>query len=213
MKAIQIEMWARRVIENLQAGKPNEDSLVELKREWPTDHVKAARLIAAHANTARGEPILWLIGVDQRTGEICDVDQLELSTWYEKVKSAFDDQHAPTVRDLNINYNGHTFVALLFDTERFPFVVKVRDGYLDVPWREGTLTRSAKRSELLKLLLPLQYLPQVEILSGEIKIQFGKDVTDFYWHGIIYLYIEPYNDTQLISRFIELFSHFKLKTK
>jgi hypothetical protein len=30
----------------------------------------AARHIAAHANTARGQPITWLFGVDEKKGEV-----------------------------------------------------------------------------------------------------------------------------------------------
>jgi hypothetical protein len=40
-----------------------EDDLIEFKRTWIKPH-KAARRIAAHANAARGQDILWLIGVD-----------------------------------------------------------------------------------------------------------------------------------------------------
>jgi len=57
------------VIDCVKKGQPNEDFLVELKRDW-IEKGKAARRIAGHANAARGENILWLIGVDEKQGVI-----------------------------------------------------------------------------------------------------------------------------------------------
>lgn len=34
MNSLQIESWALRVIDCVKKGQPNEDFLVELKREW-----------------------------------------------------------------------------------------------------------------------------------------------------------------------------------
>lgn len=122
MNAFQIESWAIQVVERVEAGQPDEDFQVELKSEWPSPE-KAARRLAAHANTARGEPILWLIGVDQKARTVTGANHMELSKWFEQVKAQFDERLAPSLKDLNIPYNGKTVVALLFDTERFPFVV------------------------------------------------------------------------------------------
>ena len=66
MNSTQIESWALRIIDIVKKGQPNEDFLVELKRDW-IDKDKAARRIAGHANAARGENILWLIGVDDNS--------------------------------------------------------------------------------------------------------------------------------------------------
>lgn len=68
MNSRQIESWALRVIDCVKNGQPNEDFLVELKTEW-IDTKKAARIIAGHANAARGENILWLIGVNEKNLE------------------------------------------------------------------------------------------------------------------------------------------------
>ena len=70
MNSRQIESWALRVIDCVKRGQPNEDFLVELKRDW-IDEAKAARRIAGHANAARGENILWLIGFDEKEGVDC----------------------------------------------------------------------------------------------------------------------------------------------
>jgi len=58
MKKQQIEAWALRVVDQVNRQQAHEDSLVELKTEWPADIHKAARQIAGHANSAHGEPVL-----------------------------------------------------------------------------------------------------------------------------------------------------------
>ena len=199
MNAFQIESWAIKVIERVETGQPDEDFKVELKSEWPEPQ-KAARRLAAHANASRGEPILWLIGVDQKARTVTGVSHMEVSTWYEQVRAEFDERTAPAMKDLNISYNGKTVVALLFDTERLPFVVKTAEGRLEVPWREGTLTRSAKRSELLKLLVPLQFLPQFEVLAGEVNIDKNNQ-GELSWRVHLNLYVEPRDDMRLVIPF------------
>jgi len=134
MNSLQIELWTISVVENVIKGKPNEDSKVELKAQWPNDDLlKTARQIAAHANLARGEPILWIIGVDQKQRIVTGVEHQEVSVWYEKIRAGFDERIAPSLRDLNITYEDKTIVALYFETERFPFVVKAPNERLEVP--------------------------------------------------------------------------------
>jgi hypothetical protein len=169
----QIENWALQVIERVEAKQPHEDSRVELKAEWP-DLQKAARQIAGHANAARGEPILWLIGVDENIG-VKGANHIDLADWYPRIQSEFD-AIAPPLLDLNVPWNDLTIVALFFETDRAPFVVKNplhgKQGggaiSLEVPWRTNTLVRSANRSELLRLLSPLQMLPSIEVLAASL---------------------------------------------
>src|SRR5262249_53745692 len=105
VKPLQIETWAIRVIEQVEAKQPYEDARVELKAEW-TDPQKAARQIAGHANAARGEPILWLIGVDKDRG-VTGADYNELANWYPQVQSQFDAL-APRLVDVNVPWKGLT---------------------------------------------------------------------------------------------------------
>jgi hypothetical protein len=174
MKFHEIEAWVLKVIERVNSGQPNEDSRVELKADWPLDMYKAARRIAGHANAARGEPIVWIIGVDQQKGVI-GVGQTELANWYQQIQSQFDEGMAPSMTDLNIPVSGKTVVALFFETDRAPFVVKSANGsgpiHREVPWREGTSIRSANRADLIRLLSPIQRLPEIEILGCELSIQ------------------------------------------
>jgi hypothetical protein len=151
MTKTQIEMWAVQLIDRAVAKHRVEDSRVELKSQWP-EACDAARRIAGHANAARGEPILWLIGVDEGSGTATGADPLELSNWFEAVKTQFDGV-VPALVDLNIPYNGRTIVGLYFETDRAPFVVrnaaygKTGGGKvtLEMPWRESRSTRSATR--------------------------------------------------------------------
>ncbi|MBD2569358.1 hypothetical protein [Anabaena lutea] len=186
MNSRQIESWALRVIDCVKSGQPNEDFLVELKREWIQEY-KAARRIAGHANAARGENILWLIGVDEEKGVDCVIgaNAADIASWYPTVESFFNEL-APRMIPLNIPVDNKTVVALLFETDRAPFVVK-NQAYgspgggsveLEVPWRENTSIRSARRSDLIRLLAPLELLPEIEIL-GHIELTAtiaGKDV-------------------------------------
>lgn len=218
MRPHQIENWALSVIERLESGQPNEDFRVELKSQW-LDPQKAARQIAGHANAARGEPILWVIGVDQKNGVI-GANHMELADWYAQVKAHFDGL-APQLVDVNVPVKGRAVVALFFETDRAPFVVK-NPAYgssgggsvsLEVPWRENTSTRSATRSDLIKLLSPLQKLPSIEILSGELVVQQmsisspppievtwqgAKSGSNLEWHLTLELYIETKNTERVV---------------
>lgn len=218
MRPHQIENWALSVIERVESGQPNEDFRVELKSQW-LDPQKAARQIAGHANAARGEPILWVIGVDQKNGVI-GANHMELADWYAQVKAHFDGL-APQLVDVNVPVKGRAVVALFFETDRAPFVVK-NPAYgssgggsvsLEVPWRENTSTRSATRSDLIKLLSPLQKLPSFEILSGELVVQQmsisspppievtwqgAKSGPNLEWHLTLELYIETKNTERVV---------------
>jgi hypothetical protein len=177
MRPIEIESWSLRVIERVRNCQPVEDSRVELKADWPRDASKAARRLAGHANAARGEPILWLIGVDEVDG-VQGASHAEPSRWWSSVKAIFDGI-APALSHLNVCPDGKTVVALCVDTSRAPYVVKnpafghtKGEGVaLEVPWREGTSVRSATRSDLILLLSPLVEKPKLELLEGEIRLQ------------------------------------------
>lgn len=203
MRLVQIESWALDVIHRVDAGQPNEDARVELKADW-IDPQKAARLIAGHANSARGDPVLWLVGVDQVRG-VVGVDHKELANWLAAVVSEFNGM-PPTMVDINVPYSGETVVALLFETDRAPFVIKnpafgVESGVsiaFEVPWREGTLTRTANRSDLIRLLVPMLNLPEVELLDGELVLS---EYDKYHWGLRIQLYITPQEGATVVIPF------------
>jgi hypothetical protein len=211
VKPHEIENWALSVIKRVESRQPIEDSRVELKSSWP-EAPKAARRIAGHANAARGEPILWLIGIDEKKGIIKGAAQEDMANWFQEVKSQFDGL-PPTVTDLNVPVEGTTVVALLFETDRAPFVVKNPEGgaiQFEVPWRENTSIRSANRSDLMMLLSPLQKLPSFEVLNGKLiqgvqsnlYIDEQKPGWHFQeWHLQMKLYITPGSDTRIVIPF------------
>ena len=195
MRRIQIEAWALEIIDRVNSKNPIEDFRVELKSEWP-DPQKAARRIAGHANAARGDPILWLIGVDEDKG-VKGAAHEELANWFISVQAEFD-MVVPTMIDLNIPIDGKTIVALYFETDRAPYVIKnplfgiEKGGPIshETPWREGTSIRSARRSDLLKLLIPTMYVPEIEVLDGDLTLSADKE-GNWYWNIHCSTYITP----------------------
>lgn len=169
MRKIEIEGWAMRVVDAVRKGEKAEDGVVELKADWPNP-LDAARRIAGQANAAGGSPTLWLIGVDETNG-VTQRSNTDLATWWSQVSAQFDEV-APTVTDLLVHVGaGETVVALCFDTDRPPYVVKNPAGgkvQREVPWREGTSLRTAKRSDLVRILVPAQVAPRLEIVEAQL---------------------------------------------
>src|SRR5262245_17628818 len=110
----QIESWAHQVINRVLNGQPNEDTLAELKAEWPAEFPKTARRLAAHANAARNQAILWIIGVDENAHRISGAAHEQFADWMAQIKSCFDDAIAPAPIEINIPYGGQTVVAIAF---------------------------------------------------------------------------------------------------
>lgn len=202
MRASELEIWVRDVVDALFAHQPVEDTRIELKTEW-IDQEKAARQLAGHANASQGEPILWIIGVDERNNSVVGVDPLELENWYKQVQKWFDGESPLLVTHINIRINSQTVVALYFETDRYaPYVVtNSKGGYpeFSVPWREGTRLRAAKRDELLRLLVPITKLPRIRLGSAKLKLSptptitslaFGKPAQykhSWTFEGLIYI--------------------------
>ncbi len=191
MRSHEIEAWALKLVDQVRNGQPNEDSRVELKAEWP-DPRKAARRIAGHANAARGVSILWLIGLDEKRGVI-GVQHGDLADWYAQVKSQFNEL-APFMTDINVPVAGKVIVALLFETDRAPFVVKNPDGSgsisREVPWREGTAINSATREQLIRLLSPLPSQLAFEVLEGRLICRSSEQTKSDVWNLDVNLYVE-----------------------
>ncbi|MGK7956214.1 MAG: hypothetical protein AB4063_13345 [Crocosphaera sp.] len=196
MNPRQLEIWALNVIDLIKSGKYNEDDLVEFKTKLPElpkknrkndpkineENTKAkeelaniARRIAGHANAARGENILWLIGIDEKseTNKIPGFNNnIDLADWYPYIEKHFIEL-SPKITPVNVYIDNKTILALGFETDRSPFVVKNQKdpNFNEVPWREGTRVRSAHRSDLILLLSPIYKLPDVEIVSKKLEIK------------------------------------------
>lgn len=152
-------------------GKGNEDSFVELKRSIPNDPRKAARQIAALCNAAQGEEVLWIIGIDGKTGEVDPGFSDDLQDWWPSVAKCFNEVY-PEMSDVVVTVDEDKAVAgLFFTTDRAPYVVNTPGQGFDreVPWREGTTTRSAHRRELMRLLKSTVHAPEVEVLKADLQ--------------------------------------------
>jgi hypothetical protein len=189
-------------VDRVVSGQHAEDSVVELKTSWP-DPGDAARQVAAHANAAGGADILWLIGVDEKTGVVGAPDT-EVADWVAGLAACFDDAHPRLQRDQNVTIDGNTVVALLFATDRAPYLVrnptfgKQNGGPVrwEVPWREGRSTRSARRHELLKVLANVAPRPEIECLDCTIRlakewIDTVEHVAMWYVEGRFYIVPQP----------------------
>lgn len=199
MRTHEIESWALSIIDRVNAGQPIEDQRVELKSGWISPY-KAARQIAALANSLRGEPGLWLIGVNEERG-VEGVNFVDLASWLPQVESMFDGL-APDPTPVNVPVGGETVVALLFNTERAPFVVKVEGkSFLEVPWRGSTQTRSARREELLRILSPLQRLPDFDVFGAAVEMERPDDGKSEVWKAALKVFANTRDDNRVVIPF------------
>jgi hypothetical protein len=143
MSKQRIEFWALEVLQRVKAGLQDEDVAIELKSVW-IDAAQTARRLAAHANAARSSEILWLIGVDSKRG-IIGAERKDLANWWPAVRAQFVEDVAPEPVDVVVSFEDKVVVALLFEVERRPYMVRVptvegEKGRPDfeVPWRSGT---------------------------------------------------------------------------
>jgi hypothetical protein len=197
MRISEIELWVLRVADARKRGEQLEDARVELKSEF-TPPAKASRQLAAHANAARGEPVLWIIGMDEKRG-VTGATATDLAGWYAAVESHLDGA-SPRMTEVVVEIDGKSVVGLLFDTSRSPYVYVSADGqtpHREVPWRSGTSTRSATRNELLLLLEPTLRLADVEPLSAVLQCRTASD-SPGYLSVALAIYIVPPQDEQLV---------------
>lgn len=213
----QIEARTLEVYDLIKSGARCEDSLVELKAVWPPPD-KAARRLAGHANAARGEGILWIIGLDEDRG-VCPLNSADLANWWPQVGRWFDGP-APPLSDVVVHTEDGPIQALYFDVSLSPFVIK-NPAYgstgggpveREVPWREGTRIRSATREDLIRLPVPIQQLPEVEVLharviriepleSREARSKVADGIAPsarFLWHLHMKLYVTPQQDQLVV---------------
>lgn len=223
MRSSEVEHWVIQTVARFEAGHQNEDDRVELKLRLPADPRKAARQIAGHANQARRDRILWVIGIDEKAGHVVGVpgDMDDLAAWWPQVESVFDELcPSPTFVHVSVDED-KTLLGAGFDTSRPPYVVRLQADApnREVPWREGTRVRSANRHDLLRLLVPLAGHPEVAVLSGRVDVQIKGSEEDeealrgtYYdphaakpdnmeadhllWSGRVTIYIDcPFNQT------------------
>ncbi|MCO7239068.1 hypothetical protein [Aeromicrobium sp. CnD17-E] len=161
------------IVEAVRRGRQVEDDLVELKAQWPHASLKTARQVAGHANAAGGENILWIIGLEERTGRIGSTGGTEPADWWAAVRRHFIEV-PPEMALLRVSVApGQDVMALQFSTDRAPYVVATEGGgrvTSEVPWREGNSTRTASRSEMIRALVAEAQVPRAEMVSGSVVV-------------------------------------------
>lgn len=184
MRPTDVERWCARVVDRFERGLRAEDDRVEVKRQLPRGNpVDIARRIAGHANQARANEILWLIGavedpvprvVGQSPGEP------DAATWWTPIEAKFDDiAPAPVFAHTALD-NERSVLGIGFDTTRPPYVVRLSTDKpnREVPWREGTRIRTANRFDLLRLLAPIATQPRFSLLNAHVYARPERDHHD-----------------------------------
>lgn len=166
----QLEFLVLEAVERARKFVPVEDDRIELKREWP-DETKA-RQLAASANKAHGQPLIYVIGVDEKTGSLHNPSGIDPANWWSMMQSKFESLSPELEHNLAVSLgDGNAVVAMLFRTDRAPYVIKVGGSgspEFEVPIRDNTRTRSARRDELLRMLVPAAASPDASVLKASV---------------------------------------------
>jgi hypothetical protein len=119
MRRQQLEIITIRAVEHVLNGQSNEDSLIEFKATWP--ETTKVRQLAGHANSARSEEILWIIGVDEKNHTLTSPERQDPAQWWAQMCKRFDGLVAPEMMDLVVPIGESDAVtSLLFQTDRSP---------------------------------------------------------------------------------------------
>lgn len=176
----QLEARVLGLVDLVARGQQVEDDRVELKSEWPADSSRTARLIAGHANVSGGEPILWIIGLDEKRGVNASLRRVEVADWWGRVSKYFDEV-APDLNTLVVPTPHGAVTALQFDTSRTPYL-SITDGrggvQREVPWRTANSIRSARRSELLRAVVAESSVPQLEVVNAAASFERRTQAAD-----------------------------------
>lgn len=180
MRAIDLEARVITAVDQLRAGQHVEHDLIECKRSWPQE--QKARQLAGSLNRAGGDPVIYIIGIDEKTGKVHDVSDTDILDWWSQIVPQFDHTPPELVRHLNVQVgdDGEHVVAVAVASDRAPYVVKAGKGsqLFEVPMREGTGTRSARRDELLRLLIPTITVPQAVVLEAGLFVEYYPEVPE-----------------------------------
>ncbi|MDQ0825358.1 hypothetical protein QFZ60_001531 [Arthrobacter sp. B2I5] len=168
MRAIDLEARVISAVDRIRAGQSAEHDFIECKRDWPQD--SKARQLAGSLNRAGGDPVVYIIGIDEKTGDVHDISGIDVLDWWGQITPKFDQMPPEMIRHISVpvGEGGEHVIAVAFASDRAPYVVKTGSANpsLEVPMREGTGTRTARRDELLRLLIPAVKVPPVVVLNA-----------------------------------------------
>lgn len=159
-----------------QKGSEAEDDFIEFKRDWP-DPLKSARQLAGACNSARGEEVIWIIGDLSGEGHVRST--LDPADWWPSVKARFNELPPDLALHITVPLPwGGTVAALAFNTSGAPFLVNNSSGgspEREVPVRDATGTRSARRSELIAMMAPSLATARAIISAGAVTLRESRD--------------------------------------
>jgi hypothetical protein len=207
MSPAHIEQLVHRSLARARDGLPAENGTIEFKAEWPTDHRKVARRIAGHCNAALADVAVWVIGAADN-GSAQTLGAVNAAQWWSQVQSFFEGTPPRLLDVLPIQTQGKEITALVFDARQRPYAWKSSHSGLpgseaisvEVPWREGSMIRSARREEILRSFVPAVSVPEVEVRSCEISHGRKKDSDSpsYRWSGHLLLYVVPASDSRIV---------------
>lgn len=169
-----------RVIRACEAQKRREaeDDFIEFKRAWP-DPVKSARQLAGACNSARGELVIWIIG-DPSSQDFVG-DSRDPADWWAGVKACFNELAPDLALHVVVHLPwGGAVVGLAFETSGAPYLVNNPSGgspEREIPVRDATGTRSARRSELVSMMSPSLATARMIVTTGEVSLREARDGT------------------------------------
>ena len=153
-----------------------EDNFTEFKRVWPVP-TKAARQLAGACNSARGEEVIWIIG--DPSGADTSRGLNDPAEWWPAVKACFSEVAPDLALHITVPLPwGGAVAALAFDTSRVPFLVNNPKGgspEREIPVRDATGTRSARRSEVIAMMAPSLVTARAIVSAGTVTLRETPD--------------------------------------
>ncbi|MGX1161304.1 hypothetical protein FBY31_0323 [Arthrobacter sp. SLBN-100] len=71
MRAIDLEARVISAVDQIRSGQSVENDFIECKRDSPKEN--KARQLAGSLNRAAGDPVVYIIGIDEKDGAVHDV--------------------------------------------------------------------------------------------------------------------------------------------
>lgn len=167
MRAIDLETRVLAAVERVRNGEKIESDLIECKRTWPGEN--KARQLAGSLNRAAGDPVIYVIGIDEKDGSIYDTSDTDILNWWNQIVGQFDQVPAEMVRHIDVPISAtESVVGIALSSDRAPYLVKTGSARpsLEIPMREGTGTRTARRDEVMRMLAPALRVPTVTTLGS-----------------------------------------------
>jgi hypothetical protein len=114
MRAIDLEARVISAVDRIRTGQQVEHDLIECKRSWPQE--SKARQLAGSLNRAGGDPVVYIIGIDEKTGDVHDVSGTDVVDWWGQITPKFDQIPPEMVRHISVPVGdkGEHVVAVAF---------------------------------------------------------------------------------------------------